>query len=91
MRGSRALSGQTIYRQGPRTAQYKGREAGEVQQVSFVAWRPELRAGSRHCHELDRAEPVGQMHGKYGYQQNYSHRDANNRDESAKGYCQASE
>jgi hypothetical protein len=58
------LSEEAIYSQRSRTAQYQCQEAGEVQQVTFIAYRPKLRASSSHDHELDRTEPVRQMHGK---------------------------
>src|ERR1700737_5520890 len=57
----RPLSDKIVYRQWSRTTQDKGREAGEVQEVSFVTRRPELRTGCSHGHELDRAKPVRQI------------------------------
>ncbi len=64
MPGLPPVSEEAIYRQRSRTAQDQRHEAGEVQQVTFIAYRPKLRAGSSHGHKLDRTESVGQMHGK---------------------------
>ena len=74
MPNSPPLSDKTIYRQWPRATQDKGSEAGEVQDVSFIAGLPKLCAGSSYGQELDRAEPVGQMHSKHRHEQNHSHR-----------------
>ena len=57
-----------VYRQGSRTAYHKGREAGEIQEVALIAWRAELRTGSGHGHELDRAEAIRKMHSEHGHQ-----------------------
>jgi hypothetical protein len=65
----RSLSDKATYRQWARTTQNKGREAGEIEEVTFIAHRAELRAGGSHGYELDRAKPVGQMHGKDSHQQ----------------------
>ena len=56
------LSDKAIYRQWPGTTQNKGREAGKIEEVTFIAHRSELRAGRSHGYELDRAKPVGEMH-----------------------------
>src|SRR4029453_6343386 len=85
------LSDQSIYGQGSRTPQHKGGEAGEVQEVSFIARRPELCACSSHGHELDRTEPVGQMHSKNSHQQKRGHRQTDQGHEGAQKYCQAAE
>ena len=53
----RSLSEKAIYGQWSRTTQNKGREAGEIEEVSFIAHRAELRAGGSHGYELDRANP----------------------------------
>jgi hypothetical protein len=68
MRNFPPFPDKAIYRQWSRTTQDKGREAGEVQKVSFIARRPELRASGGHGQELDRTEPVGQMHSKHSHQ-----------------------
>src|SRR5262249_29464660 len=62
-----------IYRERARTTHDKGRKAGEVQEITFVAYRPELSASGRHGDELDRAETVGQMHVDDGHEQKRSH------------------
>ena len=59
--------------------QDEGRKAGEVEEIGFKARGPKLRAGSRHSLELDRTEPVGQMHGDHGNQQNRRRRYAGQR------------
>ena len=69
MPGLPPLSDQSIYGQWSRTTQHKGREAGEVQEVTLIPGRSELRAGSSHGHELDQTEPVRQMHSKNSHQQ----------------------
>ena len=45
----------------------------------FQSPAAKLRAGRRHSLELDRAEPVRQMHGERGYQENRRHRYAGQR------------
>src|SRR6266404_4545100 len=72
------LSEEAIYCQRSRTAQDQRREAGEVQEVTFIARRSKLRAGSSHGHELDRTESVGQMHSKNSHQQKRGHRQTDN-------------
>jgi len=69
--------------------QDEGRKAGEVKEIGFKAWRPELRAGSRHSLELDRAEPIGEMHGKDGNQENGRHRYAGERHQRTEKHSQA--
>src|SRR6266704_5291456 len=75
------LSDEAIYRRWARTTQDKGRQACEVQEVTFIARRPELRTGRSDGHELDRTEPVGKMHGKRRYEQNRRHWHADQRHE----------
>src|SRR5882724_8767429 len=72
-----------IYGQRSRTAQDQRHEAGEVQEVTLIAWWSKLRAGSSHGHQLDRTEPVGQMHGKNSHQQKRCHRQADQRHKGA--------
>src|SRR5882672_3334861 len=86
-----ALLDQTIDGQRPGTTQYKRRKTGEIQKVGFISGLSKLRTRSRHRHQLDRAEAVRQMHGKYRYQQDRSHRYAGRRHESPYGYCQTAE
>src|SRR5215469_7927599 len=69
-----SLCQKAVDRQWSRAPQDEGRKAGEVKEVGFKAGRSELRAGSGHSLELDRAEPVRQMHGKRGDQEDRRHR-----------------
>src|SRR5258705_2681764 len=69
-----ALCQKAFDRQRSRAPQDEGRKTGEVKKIGFEAGRPELRAGGRNSLELDRTEPVGQMHGEDGNQQNRRHR-----------------
>jgi hypothetical protein len=64
---------QAIDRQRARTTQDESRKAGEVQEITFVAYRPELSAGGSHGYELDRAEPVGQMHSEDSHHKKSRH------------------
>src|SRR5262249_4909921 len=66
-----SLLDEAIYRQWPRATQDKGSETGEVQEVSFITRLPKLCAGCSYAQELDRAEPVGQMHSKHRHEQNH--------------------
>src|SRR5215472_12810554 len=68
-----ALCQKAVDRQWSRASQDEGRKAGEVKEIGFKAGWPELRASSRHSLELDRTEPVGQMHGDDGNQENRRH------------------
>jgi hypothetical protein len=43
-----SLSDNVIYRQWPRTTQDKGSEAGEVQEVSFIAGLTKSSSSRRH-------------------------------------------
>jgi len=43
-----SLSDKSIYRQWSRTTQDKSGQTGEIEEVQFITWRPELRAGRRH-------------------------------------------
>src|SRR5262249_48858376 len=89
LRTSCALCQETFDRHWPRAAQDAGRKTREVKEIVFIARRPELRAGSRDRLELDRTEPVGQMHGKHGNQENRRHRYAGERHKRAEKYGQA--
>src|SRR5882757_4867153 len=91
MRGLSPLCEEAIYCQRARTAEDQRYEAGEVQEVTFVAWRSKLRAGSSYRDELDRTEPVGQMHGNSSHKQKRGHGQTDQGHESAKKYCQAAE
>jgi hypothetical protein len=42
------FSDKSIYRQWARTTQNKGREAGKIEEVTFIADRTELRTGGSH-------------------------------------------
>jgi hypothetical protein len=64
-------------------AEDEGRQAREVKEIGFIARRPKLRADSRHGLELDRTEPLGQMHGYRGNQENRRHRYAGERHQRA--------
>ena len=83
-----ALCQKNVDRQRSRATQHECRKAREVQQVGFNARRPELRAGCRHSLELDRTEPIGQMHGNHGDQENCRHRYAGQRHQCAKKHGQ---
>ena len=74
-----APADQAIYGEWSGATHHKGREAGEIQQTHFVAWRSELRSCRGYGHELDRAKTVWQVHRKQRYQQDSRHRDAGNR------------
>src|SRR5262249_55774530 len=63
-----------VDRQGSRARQDEGRKACEVKEIGFKARRPKLCAGGRHSLELDRTEPVRQMHGKHGDEEDRRHR-----------------
>jgi hypothetical protein len=69
MPGVPRLFKEAIYGQRSGTAEDQRHEAGEVQEVTFIARWSKLRAGSGHDYELDRTEPVGQMHSKNSHQQ----------------------
>ena len=88
MLGRPSPSDESVYRQGSRATQDEGGEAGEVQEVTFISWRPELGAGRGHGHELDRAESVGQMHGEDGHEQQRSHRYGGQHHERTQDDCQ---
>src|SRR6516164_10120792 len=68
-----ALCQKAVDRQWSRASQDEGRKAGEVKEVGLKAGRSELCAGGRHSLELDRTEPVGQMHGERGNQEDRRH------------------
>src|SRR6266851_2447764 len=57
-----------IDRKWARTTEDQRRQTCEVQKITFVAWWPELGTGGSNGHELDRAEPLGQMDRKHGHQ-----------------------
>src|SRR5215831_2345297 len=79
-----APADQAIYGEWSGATHHKGREAGEIQQTHFVAWRSELRSCRGYGHELDRAKTVWQVHRKQRYQQDSRHRDAGNRHKRAR-------
>jgi hypothetical protein len=63
-----ALCQNAVDRQWSRTRQDEGRKAREVKEIGFKARRPELLAACRHSLELDRTEPVRQMHDEHSNQ-----------------------
>src|SRR5262249_56766985 len=69
-----ALCQKAVDRQWSRAPQDEGGKASEVKEIGFKARRSELRAGSGHSLELDRTEPVRQVYGEHGNQQNCGHR-----------------
>src|SRR6516165_10247020 len=69
-----ALWQKAVDRQWSRARQDESRKACEVKEIGFKARRPELCAGGRHSLELDRTEPVRQMHGKRGDEEDSRHR-----------------
>src|SRR5262249_30246507 len=69
-----ALCQKAVDRQWSRARQDEGRKACEVKEIGFKARRPKLCAGGRHSLELDRTEPVRQMHGKHGDEEDRRHR-----------------
>src|SRR5262245_38910166 len=70
---SRSCSKICIGSEGSGAAQDQTCQAREIQQVDLVADRSELRTCSGHRDELDRTEPVAQMHREDGHQQEYRH------------------
>src|SRR5689334_11849671 len=72
----RSLLDQTIDRPPAGTSKNQRGEAREVEQVGFIARLAEMRAAAIDRLQLDRAEPIGQMHGEDRNQQNDSHRNA---------------
>src|SRR6266852_6857882 len=76
-----ALSDESVDCEWSRAAEDEGGEAGEVEQVALIAGRSELCAGGSDGHELDGAEPVTQMDGKDGDQEECGHRDTDEWDE----------
>src|SRR5262249_22308240 len=69
-----ALGQKAVDRQGSRARQDEGRKGCEVKEIGFKARRPKLCAGGRHSLELDRTEPVRQVHGKRGDEEDRRHR-----------------
>src|SRR5215472_10767279 len=69
-----ALCQKAVDRQWSRARQDEGRKACEVKEIGFKARRPKLCAGGRHSLELDRTEPVRQMHGRRGDEEDRGHR-----------------
>src|SRR5215470_2255419 len=63
-----ALADETINREWAGPANNEGCEAGDIEQVDLITYRSELRARRRHREELDRAEPIRQVHFKHGHQ-----------------------
>ena len=57
--GRKLSSNETIDRQWSRATDDESPERREVQEVSFIAGRPKLRAGSGDGLQLDRTESVG--------------------------------
>ena len=51
-------SKEAIYCQRARATEDKACEAGEIEEVTFIARRLELGAPRHHTHQLDRAEPI---------------------------------
>src|SRR5215469_3496309 len=86
-----ALCQKAVDRQWSRAPQNEGRKAGEVKEIGFKAGRSTLGAGSRHSLELDRAEPVGEMHRKHGNQENRRHRYTGERYQRTKKHSQAAQ
>src|SRR5215470_16952181 len=63
-----ALADETINREWAGPANNEGCEAGDIEQVDLITYRSEFRARRRHREELDRAEPIRQVHFKHGHQ-----------------------
>src|SRR5262249_17343655 len=63
-----ALTDETINREWAGPANNEGCEAGDIDQVDLITYRSEFRARRRHREELDRAEPIRQVHFKHGHQ-----------------------
>src|SRR5215469_12187266 len=63
-----ALADETIKREWAGPANNEGCEAGYIEQVDLITYRSEFRARRRHREELDRAEPIRQVHFKHGHQ-----------------------
>jgi isocitrate dehydrogenase len=72
--------------EGPRANQNENGEAGEIQEICFIARRSELRAGGRHRQKLDRTEAIRQVHSEYGDQDDNGHRNAGQHDEGAQDH-----
>src|SRR5215469_15006084 len=64
----KALTDETINREWAGSANNEGCEAGDIEQVDLITYRSEFRARRRHREELDRAEPIRQVHFKHGHQ-----------------------
>src|SRR5215469_779446 len=63
-----ALADETINREWAGPANNERCEAGDIEQVDLITYRSEFRARRRHREELDRAEPIRQVHFKHGHQ-----------------------
>ena len=80
-------SEEAIHCQRARTAQDQRREAGKIEEVTFISRRSKLRVSSSHAKELDRTETVGQMHSKNRHQQEHGQRQTDDGHEGAQKYC----
>src|SRR5262245_4346032 len=79
-----AVSGEQLV-DGERTrpAKYERGQGGEVQQIGLVARWTELRPRFGHRAQLDRTEPVWQVHCDRGHEQNRGQRHAHQWDPGA--------
>src|SRR3974390_863527 len=69
-----ALRQKAVDRQRSLSPPRRGPQGGEEKETGLKAGGSELRAGRRNSLELDRTEPVGQMHSERGHQENRRHR-----------------
>jgi hypothetical protein len=69
-----ATAQKSIERQGSGAAKTQSDEAGDIEEVSLIAWLSEMRASGVERLELDRAEAVGEVNRQYRDHQDKEHR-----------------